>query len=235
MLLVAIPNAFEAGRSWSRRAANPRLEIVARAHFDAEVEHLLQHGADIVIIGEREIARRWSVRHGRCGRPLIARRLRCCVSRPGRQSSRRSSSATAVRGMPGSILEDYHFIRRAGSIGSIPIFLNATEGSAPRPPAGGAGRRVRGAARADAVPLLRAVRARRCTFRLAFRIAGAAVLFVFALQMIFGGHHASGSAGRGGRRPGRDFPGGDARHRQPGALLAVVPDRQRPVLFGRRR
>src|SRR5947207_14925440 len=28
----------------------------------------------------------------------------------------------------------------------------------------------------------------------AFRIAGAAVLFVFALQMIFGGHHSSGSA-----------------------------------------
>ena len=38
------------------RAANPGLEIVARAHFDAEVEHLLQHGADIVIMGEREIA-----------------------------------------------------------------------------------------------------------------------------------------------------------------------------------
>ena len=31
--------------------------LVARAHFDAEIEHLLQHGADIVIMGEREIAR----------------------------------------------------------------------------------------------------------------------------------------------------------------------------------
>jgi monovalent cation:H+ antiporter-2, CPA2 family len=58
MLLVAIPNAFEAGQIVEQaRAANPRLEIVARAHFDAEVEHLLQHGADIVIMGEREIAR----------------------------------------------------------------------------------------------------------------------------------------------------------------------------------
>ena len=36
---------------------NPRIEIVARAHFDAEVEHLLQHGANTVVMGEREIAR----------------------------------------------------------------------------------------------------------------------------------------------------------------------------------
>ena len=58
MVLVAIPNAFEAGQIVEQaRAGNPRIEIVARAHFDAEVEHLLQHGADIVIMGEREIAR----------------------------------------------------------------------------------------------------------------------------------------------------------------------------------
>jgi CPA2 family monovalent cation:H+ antiporter-2 len=58
LLLVAIPNAFEAGQIVQQaRAANPALEIVARAHFDAEVEHLLQHGADSVIMGEREIAR----------------------------------------------------------------------------------------------------------------------------------------------------------------------------------
>src|SRR2546430_4127053 len=58
LLLVAIPNAFEAGQIVQQaRAANPGLEIVARAHFDAEVEHLLQHGADTVIMGEREIAR----------------------------------------------------------------------------------------------------------------------------------------------------------------------------------
>jgi CPA2 family monovalent cation:H+ antiporter-2 len=58
MVLVAIPNAFEAGQIVEQaRAANPRIEIIARAHFDAEVDHLLQHGADIVIMGEREIAR----------------------------------------------------------------------------------------------------------------------------------------------------------------------------------
>ena len=39
------------------RPGNPRIEIVARAHFDAEVEHLLQHGANTVVMGEREIAR----------------------------------------------------------------------------------------------------------------------------------------------------------------------------------
>jgi CPA2 family monovalent cation:H+ antiporter-2 len=58
MLLVAIPNAFEAGQIVEQaRAANPGLEIIARAHFDAEVEHLMRHGADAVIMGEREIAR----------------------------------------------------------------------------------------------------------------------------------------------------------------------------------
>ena len=58
LLLVAIPDAFEAGQiAEQARRLNPRLEIVARAHFDAEVEHLLQHGANTVVMGEREIAR----------------------------------------------------------------------------------------------------------------------------------------------------------------------------------
>jgi CPA2 family monovalent cation:H+ antiporter-2 len=58
LLLVAIPDAFEAGQIVEQaRIANPRLEIVARAHFDAEVDHLLQHGANTVVMGEREIAR----------------------------------------------------------------------------------------------------------------------------------------------------------------------------------
>lgn len=57
LLLVAIPNAFEAGQIVQQaRAANPALEIVARAHFDAEVDHLMQFGANRVIMGEREIA-----------------------------------------------------------------------------------------------------------------------------------------------------------------------------------
>ncbi len=56
-LLVAIPNAFEAGQVVQQaRAANPELQIVARAHSDAEVDHLTSLGANIVIMGEREIA-----------------------------------------------------------------------------------------------------------------------------------------------------------------------------------
>jgi len=57
-LVVAIPNAFEAGQIVEQaRAANPTLEIVARAHSDAEVEYLKGFGADFIIMGEREIAR----------------------------------------------------------------------------------------------------------------------------------------------------------------------------------
>jgi CPA2 family monovalent cation:H+ antiporter-2 len=58
-LLVAIPNGFEAGQIVEQgRAANPALEILARAHFDEEVRHLERCGADMVIMGELEIARR---------------------------------------------------------------------------------------------------------------------------------------------------------------------------------
>jgi CPA2 family monovalent cation:H+ antiporter-2 len=58
LLLVAIPDGFEAGQIVHQaRAANPMLPIIARAHFDAEVDHLKHHGADVVIMGEREIAR----------------------------------------------------------------------------------------------------------------------------------------------------------------------------------
>jgi CPA2 family monovalent cation:H+ antiporter-2 len=58
LLVVAIPNSFEAGQIVVQaRKANPRLQILARAHFDAEAEHLSQLGADAVIMGEREIAR----------------------------------------------------------------------------------------------------------------------------------------------------------------------------------
>ncbi|MGA0530920.1 YbaL family putative K(+) efflux transporter [Hansschlegelia sp. KR7-227] len=56
--VIAIPNAFEAGQAVEQaRASNPPLHIVARAHSDAEVEHLRGLGADVVIMGEREIAR----------------------------------------------------------------------------------------------------------------------------------------------------------------------------------
>ncbi|TIS47982.1 cation:proton antiporter [Mesorhizobium sp.] len=57
-LILAIPNAFEAGQIVLRaRAANPAINVIARAHSDAEVEHLRGVGADTVIMGEREIAR----------------------------------------------------------------------------------------------------------------------------------------------------------------------------------
>ena len=57
-LILAIPNAFESGQIVLRaRTANPAINIIARAHSDAEVEHLKGLGADTVIMGEREIAR----------------------------------------------------------------------------------------------------------------------------------------------------------------------------------
>jgi CPA2 family monovalent cation:H+ antiporter-2 len=57
ILFVAIPQAFEAGRIIEQaRKVNPLLLIVARAHFDAEVMHLGNMGADKVVMGEREIA-----------------------------------------------------------------------------------------------------------------------------------------------------------------------------------
>ncbi|MBV9989898.1 MAG: Kef family K(+) transporter [Alphaproteobacteria bacterium] len=57
ILFVAIPGAFEAGQIVEQaRAARPDLEIVARAHFDAEVDHLRGLGANTVVMGEREIA-----------------------------------------------------------------------------------------------------------------------------------------------------------------------------------
>lgn len=58
LLLIAIPEAFEAGQIVHQaRAANPHIQIVARAHYDTEVTHLSQHGADFVVMGEDEIAR----------------------------------------------------------------------------------------------------------------------------------------------------------------------------------
>ncbi|MGD9502047.1 MAG: YbaL family putative K(+) efflux transporter [Methyloceanibacter sp.] len=57
-LLVAIPDAFEGGQVVQQaRATNPTLPIVARAHFEEEIDHLKQHGANVVVMGEHEIAR----------------------------------------------------------------------------------------------------------------------------------------------------------------------------------
>lgn len=56
-MFVAIPEAFEAGQIVQQaRKINSTLPIVARAHFDGEVEHLLGYGATKVVMGEREIA-----------------------------------------------------------------------------------------------------------------------------------------------------------------------------------
>ena len=58
ILLVAIPDAFEAGQIVEQaRAINPGLDIIARAHYDEEVAHLTSHGANTVVMGENEIAR----------------------------------------------------------------------------------------------------------------------------------------------------------------------------------
>ncbi|WEX76853.1 Kef family K(+) transporter [Sinorhizobium numidicum] len=57
-LISAIPNPFESGNLIERaHAVNPRLEIIARAHSDDEVDYLKKFGADLIIMGEREIAR----------------------------------------------------------------------------------------------------------------------------------------------------------------------------------
>lgn len=57
-LFIAIPDGFEAGQiAEQARLANPKLQIIARAHSDVEAEHLLKYGADVAIVGERELAR----------------------------------------------------------------------------------------------------------------------------------------------------------------------------------
>ena len=110
-------------------------------------------------------------------------------------------------------------------VGSIPIFLNATARLDPRD-------RRKVALVAVLVALLvlmlflycgqYALEAMHISIP-AFRIAGAAVLFLFALQMIFGGHHASGTA-EARRTPTEIaiFPVAMPGIASPGALLAVV-------------
>ena len=57
-LLVAIPDGFEGGQVVLKaRAAKPDLTIIARAHSDEEVAHLKRQGANLVIMGEEEIAK----------------------------------------------------------------------------------------------------------------------------------------------------------------------------------
>ncbi len=55
--ILAIPQPLEAGETIAKlRAINPSLTLLARAHSDGEVQHLLAHGADGVVLAERELA-----------------------------------------------------------------------------------------------------------------------------------------------------------------------------------
>ncbi|MEO8161816.1 MAG: YbaL family putative K(+) efflux transporter [Arenimonas sp.] len=55
--LLAIPGAFEAGEIIVRlRAANLGMVILARAHSESELRHLLESGADGAVLAERELA-----------------------------------------------------------------------------------------------------------------------------------------------------------------------------------
>jgi CPA2 family monovalent cation:H+ antiporter-2 len=57
-LLVAIPDAFEGGQVVDQaRKLNTGLVIVARAHSEAEIEHLRKHGATAVVMSEHETAK----------------------------------------------------------------------------------------------------------------------------------------------------------------------------------
>ena len=58
-LYVTIPEPFEAGQIVQQaRTANPKLDILARAHSSATVEHLDRLGANLIVLGETEIAHR---------------------------------------------------------------------------------------------------------------------------------------------------------------------------------
>ena len=57
-LVVTVPDAFESGEVVRlARLANPKLQIIARADSDAGMAHLLQKGADLVVLAEPELAR----------------------------------------------------------------------------------------------------------------------------------------------------------------------------------
>jgi CPA2 family monovalent cation:H+ antiporter-2 len=57
LVVFAIPQALEAGEAIARlKAMNPEITVLARAHSDTEVRHLLEHGADGAALAERELA-----------------------------------------------------------------------------------------------------------------------------------------------------------------------------------
>jgi len=57
LIFVTVPDGFEAGGIVElARELNPAVKVYARAHSDAEVEHLRGLGADLIVSGEQEIA-----------------------------------------------------------------------------------------------------------------------------------------------------------------------------------
>lgn len=67
-LLVAIPDAFEGGQIVAKaRAISAGLPIIARAHSEEEIAHLMHHGATSVIMGEMEIAKAMIAQIGAAG------------------------------------------------------------------------------------------------------------------------------------------------------------------------
>ena len=57
LAVFAIPQALEAGETIERlKALNPAITVLARAHSEGQVRHLLQHGADAAVLAERELA-----------------------------------------------------------------------------------------------------------------------------------------------------------------------------------
>ncbi|MBS0193761.1 MAG: Kef family K(+) transporter [Proteobacteria bacterium] len=58
LAIFAIPNALEAGEALARlkQELNPAISVLARAHSEAEVRHLLERGADATVLAERELA-----------------------------------------------------------------------------------------------------------------------------------------------------------------------------------
>lgn len=57
LAIFAMPQALEAGETIERlKAINPALSVLARAHSETQVKHLLEHGADAAVLAERELA-----------------------------------------------------------------------------------------------------------------------------------------------------------------------------------
>ncbi len=67
-LVVSIPNAFEAAEVIRQaRELGPQVHVLARADSSAEMAHLEAHGANQVVLGQREIARSMSAHIARFG------------------------------------------------------------------------------------------------------------------------------------------------------------------------